>query len=63
MTSAQIEVLREAIACRDVDFDDMIQAVAYSLQEAMQAVDYKDFTAAYNAAALAADVLKTLARR
>lgn len=62
MTQDQIEILREAIASRSVEYEDIVASLGHALQECMQAVDYEDWSHAQNQAQYVADVLKTLAR-
>lgn len=63
MTEAQIEILRNAIASRTVEYVDIIASLNHACQEMAQAIDYEDYGHAYNQASYIADVLKTLARR
>lgn len=63
MTQAQLEHLREAIACRDIEHGDLVASMQHAAQTLMQALDYEDWNAAHDNAAFIADVLRTLARR
>lgn len=63
MTTLQREHLREAIACKSVSYEDLVQSIHHSLETAMQAADYGDWRPCYEAAQYVADVAKMLARR
>lgn len=57
------EALREAIASKAVSYEDMRENVKYALLEALQALDYEDWTYLEERALFVSDVAKGLARR
>ena len=63
MTTAQCEILREAIASKSVEYVDIVASMAHAAQELMQAIDFEDWNHASLQAAYLADVLKTMERR